>query len=222
MKISIHETESAVAPRRSQVARREQSDRRMLRAATRLIAKRGVSGTSLADVGIEAGYSRGLPVERFGSKFGLVKTLLESMDEWFQIHLAKALKGKSGIEALKLRIDAHLGSTSRSAAATAALYSIYMESLLVMPELKPSVAAFTERWRQGLSHHLREGQAQGEVRKDIDCDAQAVLLLATMRGLVIHHLMDEAVTDLAKLKVILLSMVDETLAARPPIRAKLR
>ena len=53
MKISIHETESSLAPRRSQAARREKSDRRMLSAATRLIAKRGVSGTSLADVGIE-------------------------------------------------------------------------------------------------------------------------------------------------------------------------
>jgi len=219
MKVSIDEVDSSLPPRRSQVARREESDRRMLRAATRLIAKRGVSGTSLADVGVEAGYSRGLPVERFGSKFGLIKTLLESMDEWFQVHLAKTLKGKTGVEALKLRIDAHLGSTSRSAAATSALYSIYMESLLVMPELRPGVAAFTERWRQGLSRHLHEGRARGEIRGDIDCDAQAMFLLATMRGLVIHHLMDETATDLAKLKAILLSLIDDTLT---PIRRKSR
>ncbi len=211
MNVSTQEAEPAA--RRSQAARRGESDRRMLQAATRLIARRGVTGTSLADVGVAAGYSRGLPGERFGTKVGLIGTLLEAMDTWFQSHLARVLEGKSGLEALLLRIDAHLGSAARSAAATAALYSIYMESLCVMPELKAGVAAFTDRRRDGLIANLREGQKRREIRAGIDCVAEATFLLATMRGLMIQQLMEPSAADLGSSRAILLSGVHERLAA---------
>ena len=162
--MSVSTDETATTGRRSQAARRGESDRRMLRAAERLIARHGVAGTSLADVGIAAGYSRGLPVERFGSKVGLIKAVLEAMDGWFQAHLSRTLKGAKGLEALQLRIEAHLGSADRSAAATAALYSIYLESLFVMPELQAGVAKFTEQWRDGITADLREAQKLGRNR----------------------------------------------------------
>lgn len=210
MTVSTNETEPAVA-RRSQASRRGESDRRMLRAAARLIARRGVAGTSLADVGVAAGYSRGLPVERFGSKLGLIRMLIEATDSWFQAHLARILEGKSGLSAIRLRLDAHLGSIERSRPATAALYSIYMESLCVMPELKPAVMEFTNRWRVGLAANLREAQATGHVHKDADCMAEAGFLLAAMRGLVIQHLMDQEAFDLAVSKNMLLSYLRERL-----------
>lgn len=220
MTVSTTET-VATAPRRSQASRRSESDRRMLRAAARLIARRGVAGTSLADVGVAAGYSRGLPVERFGSKLGLIKMLLEATDSWFQAHLARTLEGASGLQALRLRIEAHLGSIERSRSATAALYSIYMESLCVMPELKPAVAEFTNRWRVGLATHLREAQAAGHLDKDIDCAAEAGFLLAAMRGLMIQHLMDQESSDLMASKDILLSHLRER-TTTPQARRLLR
>lgn len=220
MTLSINETAST-APRRSQASRRSESDRRMLRAAARLIARRGVAGTSLADVGVAAGYSRGLPVERFGSKLGLIKMLLEATDSWFQAHLARTLEGASGLQALRLRIEAHLGSIERSRSATAALYSIYMESLCVMPELKPAVADFTNRWRLGLATHLREAQVAGHLDKDIDCAAEAGFMLAAMRGLMIQHLMDQESSDLMASKDILLSHLRER-TTTPQARRLLR
>lgn len=220
MTVSTNET-MATAPRRSQASRRSESDRRMLRAAARLIARRGVAGTSLADVGVAAGYSRGLPVERFGSKLGLIKMLLEATDSWFQAHLVRTLEGASGLQALRLRIEAHLGSIERSRSATAALYSIYMESLCVMPELKPAVADFTNRWRVGLAAHLREAQAAGHLGKDIDCAAEAGFLLAAMRGLMIQHLMDQESSDLMASKDILLSHLRER-TTTPQARRLLR
>ena len=139
--MSLSTDETAVAPaRRTQAKRRKESDRRMLRAAARLFAERGVSGTSLADVGVAAGYSRGLPVERFGSKLGLIRALLDAMDAWFQAHLVHVLKGAKGMKAVRLRMEAHLRSVDRDATSTAALYSIYTESLFVVPELQAHVA----------------------------------------------------------------------------------
>jgi AcrR family transcriptional regulator len=207
MSLSTDETDIA-PPRRTQATRRKESDRRMLRAAARLFAERGVSGTSLADVGVAAGYSRGLPVERFGSKLGLITALLGAMDGWFQAHIAKVLKDAKGMKAVKMRMEAHLASVDRDAISTAALYSVYTESLFVMSELQPHVAAVTGRWREGLAANLREARRAGEIGRRVDCDGEARFLLAAMRGLVIQYLLDRSAADFARSKSILLSRLE--------------
>lgn len=204
MSLSTHEIPTA---RRTQADRRRESDRRMLRAAARLVAERGVSGTSLADVGVAAGYSRGLPVERFGSKLGLIQALLESMDAWFQARLVSALKGVTGMKAVRLRVEAHLDGI-KDTASTAALYSIYTESLFVMPELQPHVAAITSRWLDGLAENLRQARRAGDIGRHVNCEAEAKFLLAAMRGLVIQYLLDRSIADLARSRSKLLSRLE--------------
>lgn len=204
MDLSTDETALA-PPRRTQATRRRESDRRMLRAAARLFAERGVSGASLADVGTAAGYSRGLPVERFGNKLGLITALLDSMDAWFQTHLAQVLKNAKGMKAVRLRMEAHLASVDRDATSTAALYSIYTESLFAMSELQPHVAAVVGRWCEGLAECLRDARRANEIGRRVDCDGEARFLLASMRGLVIQYLLDRSDADFARSKAILLS-----------------
>ena len=195
-------------PRRTQANRRRESDRRMLRAAARLFAERGVSGTSLADVGMAAGYSRGLPVERYNSKLGLITALLDAMDAWFQAHIATVLEGARGMQAVRLRMAAHLASVERDITSTAALYSIYTESLFVMPELQPHVARVTGRWCDGRADNLRQARRAGEIGRRVDCGGEARFLLAAMRGLVIQYLLDRSDADFARSKKILLSHVE--------------
>lgn len=59
----------------------------------------------LAEVGIEAGYSRGLPEERYGSELGLITALLEATERWFEKHLKRVLAGKSALETLEPRLE---------------------------------------------------------------------------------------------------------------------
>jgi AcrR family transcriptional regulator len=213
-------TNEIVLERRSQADRRNESDRRMMRAAAKLIARNGVAGTSLAEVGVAAGYSRGLPVERYGTKVGLVRALLAATEAWFQDHVGRTLAGKSGLEAIELRIEAHLASVDRSNSATAALHAVYTASQSVMPEMRKPVAAFTGRMCDGLVAHMREGQRTGEIAKDIDCNAEARFLIAAMRGLMMQYLMDGSHRDLAEAKAILLAHCRERLCTAKARRAK--
>ena len=66
------------------------------------------------------------------SKLGLITALLDAMDAWFQAHIARVLDGAGGMRAVELRMEAHLASVERDATSTAALYSIYTESLFAM------------------------------------------------------------------------------------------
>ncbi|QQS14335.1 MAG: TetR/AcrR family transcriptional regulator [Rhodospirillales bacterium] len=202
--------------RRTQAARRGESDRRMLRAATRLFARQGVAGTSLAEVGVAAGYSRGLPVERFGSKRGLIEALLDSMAAWFETRVAASPGGRRGVAAVIERIDAHVDGARRSPLATAALYAVYVESLGAAPALRPRVNALIDKWRADLAARLREGQRDGEIRDDIDCAQQAAIILGALRGLVIEHLMGDTTTDLDAIRDALVGLVRATLPAGEP------
>ena len=95
-----------------------------------------------------------------------------------------------------------------------------MASQSVMPGLKKPVAAFTGRWTAGLVAHMREGQAAGEIRKDIDCEAEARFLHAAMRGLMMQYLMDGSHKDLAQAKAILLAYCRERLGTPKARRSK--
>lgn len=201
-------------PRRTQVDRREESDRRMLRAATRLFARQGVSGTSLAEVGLAAGYSRGLPVDRYGSKRGLIEALLDSMAAWFAARVAGNTSGRQGVAAVMERIEAHVDGARKSPLATAALYAIYLESLGAMPALRPKVGALLDRWRGDLVVGLRQAQRASEIQGDIDCEQHAAIILGALRGLIIEHLMADAETDLDAIRDAVTGLVRQVMVGK--------
>ncbi|MDI5975637.1 TetR/AcrR family transcriptional regulator [Amycolatopsis magusensis] len=66
---------SSAGKQRTQEERRSRAERSMLAAAVRLFSRRGVEQTSMADIGEEAGYSRGLANHHFGSRAELVERL---------------------------------------------------------------------------------------------------------------------------------------------------
>jgi AcrR family transcriptional regulator len=201
--------------RRSQVERREKSDKRMISAAIQLIARQGVGNTSLAEVGLAAGYSRGLPVDRYGSKIGLVAAVLQSMDIWFDRLLSDALQSKRGLEAVRQRIKTHLDGARRSPEGLTALFSIYIESLFSLPELKPDIKRITSGWRRGLIKNLREGQEMGEIRSEIDCKQQADMILGMLRGLQIDYLLGDRSAGLDAAEAALAIVVRDMILARP-------
>jgi AcrR family transcriptional regulator len=199
----------------SQADRRRVSDRKMLSAAMRVIAAKGAAGATLAEIGVAAGYSRGLPAERFGHKIALLEALVDFMESWFQARVAETLAGKTGIAAVLARIAEHLDSAVRSPTATAALYSLYVESLSAVPELRPRIAALSEGFAAGFRDHLREGQRAGEIAASIDCGEFAAIIVGAIRGLIIQSLVDQRATDLGAIKAPLLALVSVSLAAKP-------
>ena len=72
------------------------SDARMADAAVALICERGAGATTLKDVGLRAGYSRGLASYRFGSKEGLWSFLIRTIGEEWLAELQQAVAGTSG------------------------------------------------------------------------------------------------------------------------------
>ncbi|MBN6040511.1 TetR family transcriptional regulator [Amycolatopsis sp. 195334CR] len=81
---------SSAKKQRTQEERRSSAERAMLAAAVRLFSKRGVEQTSMADIGEEAGYSRGLANHHFGSRAELVDRLARRSQADFVTSLGDA------------------------------------------------------------------------------------------------------------------------------------
>jgi AcrR family transcriptional regulator len=62
-----------------QSERSDLSDKRMVETAVALMLQRGISGLRLTEVGLRAGYSRGLAAMRFGTMGGLLRRVAEHL-----------------------------------------------------------------------------------------------------------------------------------------------
>src|SRR4029077_14951683 len=85
--------------RRTQADRREVAERALLDAAISLIAKRGVKGMTLADVGEGTGYSKGIAPHYFRTKERLLVATTQYVHELYLEGLA-GRSSRPGLETL--------------------------------------------------------------------------------------------------------------------------
>jgi AcrR family transcriptional regulator len=161
----------------------------MLRAALKLIGQRGYRGTSLAAIGEEAGYSRGLVNERFGSKDGLLWVLVKNMMRAYR-HDVRADEGERiGIDRLCSMLDSHKRAVERSEPIRA-FYALMFEALGPIPQLQLEFQRLHDGFRGSMERTIREGIEAGVINAQVDPAAQSVLLLAAVRGIGFQWLLD--------------------------------
>ena len=145
-------------------------------------------GASLAQIGLAAGYSRGLPAERFGAKLALLGAVMDASLAWFDRYLESRLAGKSGLAALRARVLAHGEGVRDSSEAAICLYQLMVDASGPEPELAPRVTQLHATYREGFLRHLREAEAAGELRGGVDLERTAGVLLSIIHGLCLQHL----------------------------------
>lgn len=188
---------AASRPRRTQAERVAESDRRMLEAATRLIASRGYTQTTLEAIGLEAGYSRGLVQHRYGSKDKLLEALINKIADDHRERLLRRLRGLSGLEALECEIDAYLEGMDDPPVHSRAFFVLMLESIGPAPHIRHAFDEISQRWHQALAKQITTGQQQGRIRAGIDPTMEAQLLIATVRGLRTQSMLSPDTSDIA-------------------------
>jgi AcrR family transcriptional regulator len=187
---------ATAAERRSRADQRDEAERRILEAAVRLVAERGVERITLADVGEAAGYSRGLPAHYFGSKAGLIVALANRLVGAFGRSLERVENHPPGLERLLGTVAFYLDTAPRDPIHTRALFVLLGEGLS-NPLLAEPLAALNARSARGFEATIAAGVAAGEIRADVDPAAEAVLILAALRGVVSQWLVAPGAVDLA-------------------------
>ena len=186
------------AGRRTQAERTAQSDARMLEAAKHLIIKQGTHATTLKSVGEEAGYSRGLASNRFGSKEALFAQLvLQFNNNWTQ-ELAARVDNRTGAQACLAALDAVEGFLASQSEDMKAMYILWYESISSHNNVRSHLAAYHKIYRCDVAHWVNEGIEAGEISADIDSDGYAFQFCSFIFGTVYQWLVAPEQVDLAR------------------------
>jgi AcrR family transcriptional regulator len=199
--------------RRTQAERTETSSKGLLRAALELIAERGFRAMSLQAVGERAGYSSGLASHRFGSKEGLLKELVKRMlGRWGADVRDRVVGERAGVEALHSVAASHRAALEHSPQSVRALYMLFFESLIDMPDLRRTLGKLDHTLRDNAGNFIRSGIANETTRPDVDVEAQAALFLAVLRGITLQWLVAPEAIDLPRVYAALDDWLERGLA----------
>ncbi|HMO75715.1 MAG TPA: TetR/AcrR family transcriptional regulator [Sphingopyxis sp.] len=171
--------------RRTQEERRQESESRLLAAAVKLIAEKGANGFTLAEVGHEAGYSRSLPGHYFETKEALLARVVEHITRESLAAITDP-DAEPGIASMRARWGRALSADSHR---TRALYALFLGAMFD-PELAKIMARYNRATVARIADSLREAIARGDVRGDIDVEAEAQALLLFRRGSALIHFTD--------------------------------
>jgi len=187
------------AERRSQAERRDEAEHRLLAAAVRLVAERGLDRFTLADVGEAAGYSRGLPAHYFGGKSGLIVALAIHLVESFGRALDRTEHHARGMERLLGTTAFYFDSSRENPMGTRALFVLLGDGLS-NGLIRDQLAALNARSAKAFEVNILAAVEAGEARADIDAKAMGILVLAGLRGAVGQWLLAPEAIDLAAVR----------------------
>lgn len=174
--------------RRTQGERSMAAENALLDATETLIARRGVDQTSLADVGSEAGYSRGLVNHHFGSKAALIDRVAHRI----QMDFLWSMREANGVP-LENLIDVYLSMLMDNVDTSRSYFVIWGAAIPAESPLRKAIVNNDRLFREGVETLLREGQAEGTVAPHVDPTATAIVIVGMLRGVAAQFLIDPPV-----------------------------
>jgi AcrR family transcriptional regulator len=186
----------------------------LLDAAMELVASRGTARTSLGDIAVGARCSRGLPTYLFGSKEQLLLALADHLVERFRSQLFEpALQGREGLPALLTWLRVYVDGLRRPEVQVRAACVLLGEAVASEPAFIPAVNRLHRNVRASVARFIRDGIERAEIRTDVDADAQAALLIGTLRGISLLAVTDPTSLELDRLGVELTTATERSLRA---------
>jgi AcrR family transcriptional regulator len=187
---------STTTARRTQSERRGEAEQALLAAAARLFARRGIDQTSLADIGEEAGYSRGLVNHHFGSQAVLVERLTADAQRGFVAHLPLADDGRE-IDTLVGIAGVYLDVVRRDTTKSRAFFVMWGAALPVDALLRPVFVSDDALFRDGIAAIVRAGRRNRTIDTEIDAAGFALAFVGLVRGIAAQFLIDPDGVDVA-------------------------
>ena len=115
------------------------SDQRMFEATVDLIFEYGTAATSLKEVGVKAGYSRGLASHRFGNKDALFSFVLRRLGELWLSQLTASTQALTGLEAVEKAVQQHYQFCADAPKQVRTFYTLWFEAVNTESELSDAI-----------------------------------------------------------------------------------
>jgi AcrR family transcriptional regulator len=178
----------------TQEERRNEAEQRLLTAAAELIGEVGPAGVTLANIGERAGYSRGLATHYFGSKGALMKRLVDTVTDQFQMSMFVEREADSAMARLLDLVDTYFRAMADLQPVNRARLVLWADAVAMpSPDVRAAMIAADRDFRHALTEGIRGGIEAGEFPSDVDPHGLATVIIAMLRGTALESLLDEQV-----------------------------
>lgn len=175
--------------RRKQADRRAEAEEKLIAAAIELIAKRGIDGLRLAELGAIAGFSRALPGHYFGHRDELIRVIVRRIIDRYKLNIRQEATDAPGLGHVIALVDAYVKAMAENHSNFVALHAVF-GAAPTNDGLLDIVAVLNDEGINEISAAIESGKSRGEVASHINGRHEAVQLLALLRGLGSLHLID--------------------------------
>jgi AcrR family transcriptional regulator len=186
--------EVGATSRRTQEARRNEAEQRLLAAAAELIGEIGPAAVTLANIGERAGYSRGLATHHFGSKGAMMQRLVDTVTEEFQRSIFLEHQADSSTDQLLGLIDTYFLALADLKPVNRARLVLWADAVATpSPDVRAAMIAADRQFRSALVDGMARGVAAQEFSDDVDAGGLATVVIAMLRGVALESLLDDQV-----------------------------
>jgi AcrR family transcriptional regulator len=160
----------------------EESTLALIGSAIELFARQGYERTTAAEIGTNAGFSRNMVRDRYGSK----EALLQSVFEAFAELLLPAMRGErtgTGLDHVLGQLDDLLHAVEQEPETIRAMIVLTFETPGPLQNFADWFDRLIAGYEAELAQNLAAGQADGSVRKDLDPAREAEVFVSYAIGL---------------------------------------
>lgn len=200
--------------RRTQAERSDASEQSLLTAAATVMEAEGFAAATFERIGEVAGYSRGLASQKFGSKDGVVRAVIEFVAARVQQDLAASIRSEPNpLEGILRYMEIWL----RGVETDPLLRSYFVMLSAAVANRMPIQTAFQDRHndvKNDLAGLVRRGQARGLIDPIIDPEITALSIGCFQIGTAVQLLLDPQF-DIAAVRASVLPRLRYALQSSP-------
>ncbi|WP_295801754.1 TetR/AcrR family transcriptional regulator [uncultured Microbulbifer sp.] len=183
--------------RMTQAERTAQSDSQMFDAAIRLIVDQGPQRATLADIGIHAGYSRGLAAYRYKTKDVFYSALIEHLHHLWCVELDATISGTRGMDTIVAAVTALQNFVRSNPDHLHAMYKLYYHTIDHHSEITQKLQEIHQNQRKQAALWIAE--CPGYENNHTEAEAFAEQYCALVFGAIYQWLVSPQAIDLDKL-----------------------
>jgi len=178
-----------------------------------VVADRGASAATFEEIGREGGYSRSLAAQKFGSKRGLIEAVIVYLQRRREaIMEASHVSEMPALEAIDNYVESHFSDLNNHLGRS--YFMLLAAAVADATSMREAFAASHERVRIWLKALLQRGQADGDIRSDIDPDSAALMIGSLLLGVSIQWLIDPT-TDVDRIQSTSIETIRRSFATHP-------
>ena len=169
-------------PPRTNQERVEESTLALIASAIQLFARQGYERTTAVEIGINAGFSRNMVRDRYGSKEALLQSVFNTFAELL-LPAVRRERGGTGLDRVLGQLDDLLDAVEREPETMRAMMVLTFETPAALQNFAGWFDRLIADYEAELADHLAGGRADGSVRSDLDPAREAEVFVSYAIGL---------------------------------------